>query len=86
MQVIRQDHGGFDGEGMPRSNVAERDLQEGDMLDQQLELPVGQIYRKEVAAAEQEVSPIVGNCLILATPKMRWVSPRSTHPTRYFAD
>jgi hypothetical protein len=28
MQKIRQDHGGFDGEGMPRAHAAERGPQE----------------------------------------------------------
>ena len=81
MQVIRQDHGGFDGEGMPRAHAAERDSQERDMLGQQPKPPVGKVDRKEVAAAREEVSPKVGRCLILAAWMMRWVSRRSTHPT-----
>jgi len=51
VQVIRQDHGGFDREGMSCPHPAKRRAQQSDVLGQQAEPPVGQIDRKEITAA-----------------------------------
>ena len=51
VQVIRQDHGGFDREGMACPHLANRRPQYVDMVGQQRAPAVGQIDRKEVAAA-----------------------------------
>ena len=51
MQVIRQDHGGVDGEGMPCSHLAKRGAQQSDVPGQQAEPAVGQVGGKEIAAA-----------------------------------
>jgi len=51
VQVIRQDHGGFDHKRMPCAHLTKRRPQQSDMLGQQAEPAVGQVDRKEVAAA-----------------------------------
>jgi hypothetical protein len=76
MQMIRQDRGRFNRNGMSRLHPAKRGPEKADLLGQQPEPPVGQIDRKEVAPAGEEVSPIVGNRPILAGRKMGWVSLR----------
>ena len=51
VEVIRQDHGAFDRKRMPCTHLAKRRPQQSDMLGQQAEPAVGQVDRKEVAAA-----------------------------------
>jgi hypothetical protein len=48
MQVIGQDHSGFDGEGMTRSHVAKRCPRQADVLGRQPEPTFGQIDGKEI--------------------------------------
>ena len=68
------------------TRAPQRGPQEGDMLGEQPESTFGQIGRKDAAAAEKEVSSIVGNCLILVAPNPcrtddAMGSLCSTHPT-----
>ena len=81
VQVIRQDHGSLDREGMSCAHLTKHGPQKDDMFGQQHKPPVGQINREEVAAACYEVAPIGRNYLIPAVRVTRWVSLRSTHPT-----
>jgi hypothetical protein len=73
MQMIRQDHGRCNRKRLSRSHPAKRGPEKADLLGQQPEPPVGQIDRKEVAPAGEEVfadsweSPDPGR-------KIRWVS------------
>jgi anti-sigma regulatory factor (Ser/Thr protein kinase) len=51
VQVIRKDNGSFDREGMACAHLAKRRPQQDNMIGQQAEPAVGQVDRKEVAAA-----------------------------------
>jgi hypothetical protein len=51
VEVIREDHGGFDREGMSCPDLAKRRPQYVDMVGQQRAPAVGQIDRKEISAA-----------------------------------
>jgi hypothetical protein len=59
MQMVGQDHGGFDRERMARSYRAERRPQQPDVLGQQRQPTVGEIDREETARAGEEVAAIV---------------------------
>jgi hypothetical protein len=48
--VIREDHGGFDREGMPCPHLAKRRPQYVDMVRQQRAPAIGQIDRTEITA------------------------------------
>jgi hypothetical protein len=55
MQVIGQDHSGFDGERMTRSHLAKRGLQQADVLGQKPEPTFGQIDGEEMVATGYEI-------------------------------
>jgi hypothetical protein len=77
VQVIREDHGGFDREGMPSAHPAKRGPLYANVVRQQCAPAIGQIYREEITASRQEIPPIV--CHSVPSRLIRWVSLRSSY-------
>jgi hypothetical protein len=53
MQMVRQDHGRFDHEGVPRAHLTKRRSQLVNMIIQQREPAIGQIDIEEKTASGQ---------------------------------
>ena len=81
MQMVGQDHDGFDGERMAPPNISEGFAQEIDVVDEKTQAALGQIDREEKAAAADEISSIVRHRASMAWLRKDGFRCRSTHPT-----
>src|SRR3954451_23492446 len=78
MQMIRQDHDRVDRERVPRTGFAKCGTECVDVFNQQTQSAIGEIDREEIACAGKEIAPVIRH----RDAWPRWVSLRSTHPTR----